>query len=87
MLFWALYFYTESLFLWARIFTFKEIRSLKLVNRGDSVKPDLAYPLHKFLRRNFYLYSPAQYENALEEKLLDFKEGNETLRLGFAFAR
>ncbi|MDH4206755.1 MAG: phospholipase A [Desulfobacteraceae bacterium] len=54
---------------------------------GGSMELDLTYPLHRFIFKNLDLYFQVQYVNALAESLLNFRDRNEALRLGFAIVR
>jgi outer membrane phospholipase A len=55
-------------------------------SKGGSVIVDFYYPMHKIFT-NFDIYFQAQYTNALAESLLNYKERNESFRLGFAIVR
>jgi outer membrane phospholipase A len=54
---------------------------------GASVQLDLTYPLRPLLFHNVDFYLHAQYENALAESLLRFRERTEAVRLGFSIVR
>lgn len=54
---------------------------------GASIELDLTYPLHQSVFKNLDLYFQVQYVNALAESLLNYKDRNEALRLGFAIVR
>jgi phospholipase A1 len=56
-------------------------------SEGASMQLDLTYPIHRFLFNNVNLYLHVQYENALAESLLYFRERTEALRLGFSIVR
>jgi outer membrane phospholipase A len=61
--------------------------NLRWAEEGPSVQVDLTYPLDRLLFRNFDLFFQVQYVNALAESILDYRERNEALRLGFAIVR
>ena len=61
--------------------------NLRWADEGPSIQLDLTYPLHRLMFRNFDLYFQIQYVNALAESMLDYRERNEVLRLGFAIVR
>ena len=61
--------------------------NLRWADEGPSIQLDLTYPLDRLMFRNFDLYFQVQYVNALAESLLDYRERNEALRLGFAIVR
>lgn len=54
--------------------------------KGGSISVDLFYPMHRFINK-LDLYFQIQYTNALAESLLNYKDRNESLRLGFAIMR
>lgn len=56
----------------------------RTAKKGDSAELNLTYPLNI---KNFELYLQVQYANALAESLLDYKNRNESLRIGFAVIR
>ena len=51
---------------------------------GNSIELNLTYPLDI---NNFQLYLQVQYSNVLAESLLNYRERNEALRLGFTVIR
>jgi len=61
--------------------------NLRWADEGASVQLDLTYPLHRLFFHDLSLYFQVQYVNALAENLIDFRERNEALRLGFAIVR
>jgi phospholipase A1/A2 len=54
---------------------------------GASVQLDLTYPICRLLNQNVDLYFHVQYENALAESLLHFRERTEAVRMGFSIVR
>lgn len=57
---------------------------LRSARKGNSLELNLTYPMNI---NNFELYLQVQYSNALAESLLNYKERNEALRIGFAIIR
>lgn len=55
--------------------------------KGASVQLNLTHPIHQLLGQNVDLYFHIQYENALAESMLRFRERTEALRLGFSIVR
>jgi outer membrane phospholipase A len=54
---------------------------------GGSMELDLTYPLSQSVFKHLNLYFQVQYVNALAESLLNFRDRNEALRIGFAIVR
>ena len=54
---------------------------------GASVQLDLTYPIRRLLNQNVDLYFHVQYENALAESMLRYRERTEAVRLGFSIVR
>ncbi|MDA3904026.1 MAG: phospholipase A [Desulfuromusa sp.] len=60
---------------------------LRFAERGTSVQTDLSYPISQLLKNNFDLFFQIQYSNALAESLINYKERNESVRVGFSIVR
>ncbi|MCW8892143.1 MAG: phospholipase A [Deltaproteobacteria bacterium] len=66
---------------------FVSTTQLRLAKRGASVQTDLSYPISKLLKNNFDLFFQIQYTNARAESLINYRERDHALRLGFAIVR
>ncbi|MBN1277393.1 MAG: phospholipase A [Deltaproteobacteria bacterium] len=60
---------------------------LRFANRGTSIQTDLSYPVSKLLKNNFDLFLNIQYSYSLAESLINYKERNQSLRIGFSIVR
>ena len=60
---------------------------LRFANEGASIVTGLSYPISKLLKNNFDLFFHIQYTNALAESLINYKERQEALRIGFSIVR
>lgn len=60
---------------------------LRFAKRGVSVQSDLSYPISKLLKNNFDLFFHIQYSDSLAESLINYKERNQSLRIGFSIVR
>jgi phospholipase A1 len=60
---------------------------LRFAEQGLSVQTDLSYPLSKLLKNNFDLFFQIQYCNMLAESLINYKERDESIRIGFSIVR
>lgn len=54
---------------------------------GASVEADLTYPIRKLIFNNVDLFFHVQYVNVLAERLINFRERTEALRIGFSLVR
>jgi outer membrane phospholipase A len=79
------YFELESAF--GKAHSYMLATTFRFAEEGVSFQADLTYPLGRLLHNNFDLFLMAQYSNSLAERLLDYQERNETLRLGFSLVR
>jgi hypothetical protein len=60
---------------------------LRWAKEGASVQLDLTSPIHRCLFRNTHFYLQAQYVGALAERLIEYRERTEAVRLGLAIVR
>jgi outer membrane phospholipase A len=60
---------------------------LRFAKEGASIVTGLSYPISKLLKNNFDLFFHVQYTNALAESLINYKERQEALRIGFSIVR
>ncbi|MGD9162046.1 MAG: phospholipase A [Desulfobacteraceae bacterium] len=60
---------------------------LRVAEQGVSVQTDLSYPVSKLLKNNFDLFFHVQYNYSLAESLINYKERDQSLRIGFSIVR
>lgn len=60
---------------------------LRFAEKGISVQIDLSYPLSNLLKNNFDLFFQIQYTNSLGESLINYKERDQSTRIGFSIVR
>ncbi len=60
---------------------------LRFADRGTSIRTDLSYPISRLLKNNFDLFFHVQYSYSLAESLINYKERNKALRIGFSIVR
>jgi len=61
--------------------------SLRWAKEGGSVQTDLSLPVDHNFSGNVNVYLHLQYVNAMAESLINYKDRNEALRIGFSFVR
>lgn len=61
--------------------------NLAFAEKGTSLQTDLTYPLNNYIFRDLNLFLHVQYVDALAESLIDYKERNRVLRIGFSLIR
>ncbi|MFH0782270.1 MAG: phospholipase A [Pseudomonadota bacterium] len=61
--------------------------ALQFAEKGVSLQTDLTYPLHRLFNDSLDLFLLVQYTNELAESLIDYREREETLRIGFSLTR
>jgi phospholipase A1/A2 len=60
---------------------------LRFADKGTSVQTNLSYPISRLLKNNFDLFFHIQYSYYLAESLINYKERNQALRIGFSIVR
>jgi len=60
---------------------------LRFADHGMSIQTDLSYPISKLLKNNFDLFFQVQYSNMLAESLINYKERDQSIRIGFSIVR
>ena len=61
--------------------------NLMWAKKGESIRLDFTYPLHRRLVSDLQLYLHAQYSNSLAESLINYQDRTQAIRIGFSIVR
>ncbi|MBU0996367.1 MAG: phospholipase A [Proteobacteria bacterium] len=61
--------------------------TVRWAEKGGSLRTDFTYPLKYFIFNNLDMYFHVQYTNSLAERLINYYDRSEVLRIGFAIVR